>query len=142
MAKILVVEDEDGIAFALETDLQAEGYEVAVINDGLEAVNRARSEAFDLVLLDIMLSGKDGFEVCRELRRSGLKTPIVLLTARTRTAEKIVGLDVGADDFVTKPFSVGELRSRVNAMLRRSRREPQRCGEVLSPNPDNLRIEK
>jgi DNA-binding response OmpR family regulator len=121
MAKILVVEDEGGIAFALETDLVREGYEVSVINDGLEAVRRARSEAFDMILLDIMLPSKDGFEVCRELRRSGLKMPIILLTARTHETEKIVGLDVGADEYVTKPFSPRELRARIGAMLQGAR---------------------
>ena len=120
MAKILVVEDEAGIAFALETDLQTEGYEVAVVGDGQQAVGRARSETFDLILLDVMLPSKDGFEVCRELRRAGLRTPIILLTAKTHETEKIVGLDVGADDYVTKPFSPRELRARIRAMLRRA----------------------
>lgn len=123
MAKILVVEDEAGIAFALETDLQTEGYDVAVVGDGVEAVKRARAESFDLILLDVMLPSKDGFEVCRELRRSGLRTPIILLTAKTNEAEKIVGLDVGADDYVTKPFNPGELRARIRAMLRRANRD-------------------
>jgi DNA-binding response OmpR family regulator len=120
MHKILVIEDEPGIAFSLESDLQTEGYDVAVVGDGAEAVIRARAEAFDLILLDIMLPSKDGFEVCRELRRGGLKTPIILLTAKTHEAEKILGLDVGADDYVTKPFSPRELRARIRAMLRRS----------------------
>lgn len=132
MAKILVVEDEAGIAFALETDLQTEGYDVAVTSDGLDAVRRARSEQFDLILLDIMLPSKDGFEVCRELRRSGLKTPIILLTAKANEAEKVVGLDVGADDYVTKPFSPRELRARIRAMLRRAKLEEGKdCGENL-----------
>jgi two-component system alkaline phosphatase synthesis response regulator PhoP len=120
MAKILVVEDEAGIAFALETDLQAEGYDVQVTGDGVDAVKLALSEKFDLILLDVMLPSKDGFEVCRDLRRSGLTTPIMLLTAKTQETEKIVGLDVGADDYVTKPFSPRELRARIRAMLRRS----------------------
>jgi DNA-binding response OmpR family regulator len=120
MVKILVIEDEPGIAFGIESDLQTEGYEVAVVGDGVEAVRRARAEAFDLILLDIMLPHKDGFEVCRELRHSGLKTPIILLTAKTHEAEKILGLDVGADDYVTKPFSPRELRARIRALLRRA----------------------
>src|ERR1700758_3168189 len=99
MVKILVVEDEPGIAFGLESDLQTEGYDVAVVDDGAEAVRRARAEAFDLILLDVMLPSKDGFEVCRELRRGGVKTPIILLTAKTQEAEKVMGLDVGADDY-------------------------------------------
>jgi DNA-binding response OmpR family regulator len=124
MVKILVVEDEAGIAFALEIDLQTEGYEVVVVSDGQEAVKRARAEAFDIILLDIMLPSKDGFEVCRELRRSGLKTPIILLTAKAQETEKIVGLDVGADDYVTKPFSPRELRARIRALLRRAVPDP------------------
>jgi len=120
MVKILVIEDEPGIAFGLESDLQTEGYEVAVVSDGAEAVQRARAEFFDLILLDIMLPHKDGFEVCRELRRGGLMTPIILLTAKTHEAEKIMGLDVGADDYVTKPFSPRELRARIRALLRRA----------------------
>jgi DNA-binding response OmpR family regulator len=129
MVKILVVEDEAGIAFGLKIDLQTEGYEVAVVSDGLEAVEHARTGEFDLILLDIMLPSRDGLEVCRELRRSGLKTPIILLTAKTHEAEKIVGLDVGADDYVTKPFSPRELRARIRALLRRANEDGQPdCG--------------
>ena len=140
MTKILVIEDEPGIAFSLESDLQTEGYEVAVVGDGIEAVQRARAEAFDLILLDVMLPRKDGFEVCRELRRGGLKTPIILLTAKTHEAEKILGLDVGADDYVTKPFSPRELRARIRALLRRASAEPgdQRAEEVLRFGPFEL----
>jgi len=128
MARILVVEDEPGIAFSLEIDLKTEGYEVEVVTDGAEATPRALSQAFDLILLDVMLPNKDGFEVCRELRHQGLKIPIILLTAKTHEAEKILGLDVGADDYVTKPFSPRELRARIRAQLRRAasgRGEPQ-----------------
>ena len=119
-AKVLIVEDERGIAMALEDDLTLEGYRVAVIGDGAEAVKRARSETFDVILLDVMLPGKDGFEVCRELRRGGIKTPILMLTARAQEAEKVLGLEAGADDYVTKPFGVRELRARIAALLRRS----------------------
>jgi DNA-binding response OmpR family regulator len=83
------------------------------------AARRAREACFDLVILDVMLPGKDGFEVCRELRRAGLKTPILMLTARTQEAEKVLGLELGADDYVTKPFGTRELRARVRALLRR-----------------------
>jgi two-component system alkaline phosphatase synthesis response regulator PhoP len=120
MAKILVVEDEPGIAFGLESDLQMEGYEVAVVGEGDKAVIQACAEPFDLILLDVMLPNKDGFEVCRELRRRGMKTPIIMLTAKTQEAEKVMGLDVGADDYVTKPFSPRELRARIRAVLRRT----------------------
>ncbi len=122
MIRILIVEDEPGIAFGLENDLATEGYHVAVVSDGAEAVRRARAEAFDLKLLDVMLPAKDGFEVCRELRHGGMKIPIILLTAKTQEAEKVLGLDVGADDYVTKPFSPRELRARIRALLRRATR--------------------
>ena len=120
-ARILVVEDEKGIAMALEDDLTLEGYQVEVIGDGALAAKRARETAFDVILLDVMLPGKDGFEVCRELRRGGIRTPIIMLTARAQEAEKVLGLESGADDYVTKPFGVRELRARIAAQLRRSR---------------------
>ena len=119
-ARILVVEDEPGIAFALDADLQSEGYGVTVATTGDEALKVARAEAFDLVLLDVMLPGKDGFEVCRELRRAAVRTPIIMLTAKAHEAEKVMGLELGADDYMTKPFSPRELRARIKAVLRRS----------------------
>ena len=120
MTRILVVEDEPGIAFGLEMDLETEGYGVEIVPDGNAAVERGGTGGFDLILLDLMLPGKDGFEVCRELRRSGCKTPIIMLTAKTRETDKVLGLDLGADDYVTKPFSPKELQSRIKAVLRRA----------------------
>jgi two-component system alkaline phosphatase synthesis response regulator PhoP len=120
MSRLLVVEDEPGIAFALETDLRSEGYDVTVATTGDDGSQRARTEPFDLVLLDVMLPGKDGFEVCREIRRAGIRTPIILLTAKSQEAEKVMGLELGADDYVTKPFSPRELRARIKAALRRA----------------------
>ena len=120
MARILVVEDEPPLAMALEDDLKLEGYEVEVVRDGETASRRAREQAFDLIILDVMLPHKDGFEVCRELRRAGLRTSVILLTARTQESDKVLGLELGADDYVTKPFSPRELRARVKAALRRS----------------------
>ena len=117
---ILVVEDEPAIALGLEADLTVEGYEVDVAGDGLTALRRARETAFDLIVLDVMLPGKDGFEVCRELRRGGLRTPILMLTAKAQEAEKVMGLELGADDYVTKPFGTRELRARIKALLRRT----------------------
>ena len=121
MTRVLVVEDEPGIAMALEDDLRLEGYTVDVCGDGCDAVTRGLQSRFDVILLDIMLPGKDGFEVCRELRRNGVSTPILMLTARAQESEKVLGLEVGADDYVTKPFGVRELRARIAALLRRSR---------------------
>jgi DNA-binding response OmpR family regulator len=120
MKRILIVEDEPSIALALDDDLRREGYETEVAADGDTAAQKARSREWDLILLDVMLPGKDGFEVCRELRQAGIRTPILLLTARTHEAEKVLGLELGADDYVTKPYSARELRARIKALLRRS----------------------
>ena len=120
MTRILVVEDEPGIALGLEDDLRLEGYDVEVMGDGAAASRRAREGGFDLILLDIMLPGKDGFEICRELRRAGMRVPILMLTAKTQEAEKVMGLELGADDYVTKPFGTRELRARIKALLRRA----------------------
>ena len=124
MTRILVVEDEPKLAMCLEDDLKLEGYDVEVQGDGESASRRAREGEFDLIILDVMLPKKDGFEVCRELRRAGLRTPVILLTAKTQESDKVLGLELGADDYVTKPFSPRELRARVKAMLRRTSAEP------------------
>jgi DNA-binding response OmpR family regulator len=123
MKRILVVEDESSIAFALQLDLKSEGYEVEIEPDGEGALKRAKKESFDLILLDVMLPRMDGFEVCRQLRLEGSKTPIIMLTAKTQEAEKVLGLEIGADDYVTKPYSPRELRARVKAVLRRTEEE-------------------
>jgi DNA-binding response OmpR family regulator len=119
MSKILVVEDEPGIAIGLRDDLAIEGYAVEIASDGDAACRLARQSSFDLILLDLMLPRKDGFTVCRELRRLGNRTPIIILTAKAQEAEKVLGLELGADDYVTKPFSPLELRARIKAVLRR-----------------------
>jgi DNA-binding response OmpR family regulator len=120
VSRVLVVDDEPNIAFALETDLTHEGHVVTVAKTGDEALALAAVGGYDLVLLDIMLPGRDGFEVCRELRRRGVRTPILMLTAMAQEAEKVMGLELGADDYLTKPFSPRELRARVKALLRRA----------------------
>jgi DNA-binding response OmpR family regulator len=133
MSRILIVEDDKDLAFGLSDDLQVEGYEVEVVSDGESATKRAREDQWDLILLDIMLPHKDGFEVCRQLRHSGIRTPIIMLTARAQEAEKILGLELGADDYITKPFNPRELRARVKAVLRRievEKPEIYRFGEV------------
>jgi len=119
MTRILVVEDEPDIALGLQDDLTRQGYEVETVADGESAIRRASSETWDLILLDVMLPKIDGFEVCRELRRLHVRTPIILLTAKVQEAEKVLGLELGADDYVTKPFSPRELRARIKAVLRR-----------------------
>jgi DNA-binding response OmpR family regulator len=119
-ARILVVEDDRAIATALEDDLRLEGYDVEVVGDGPSAIERASHSRFDLMLLDVMLPGRDGFEVCRELKRRGTETTILLLTARGGESDKVLGLDLGADDYVTKPYSPKELRARIRVLLRRA----------------------
>ena len=130
MSRILIVEDDLAIAVALEDDLRLEGYSVDVVRDGEAAIQHARRGAFDLILLDVMLPKKDGFDVCRELRRAGVAAIILLLTARTAETEKVLGLDVGADDYVTKPYSPKELRARIRALLRRTTPETTTAGIV------------
>jgi DNA-binding response OmpR family regulator len=117
--RILIVEDEPDIVFSLQEDFSRQGYATSVAQDGDTAIRRGRTEQWDLILLDVMLPGADGFEVCATLRRAGVRTPIILLTARARESEKEFGLDAGADDYVTKPFSLRELRARIRAQLRR-----------------------
>jgi len=119
MPRILVVEDEPDIALGLIDDLTLEGHSVEMVTDGENASRLGREPRWDLIVLDVMLPKKDGFDVCRDLRRAGVKTPIILLTARTHEAEKVLGLELGADDYVTKPFSPRELRARIKAVLRR-----------------------
>jgi two-component system alkaline phosphatase synthesis response regulator PhoP len=124
MTRILVGEDEPTIAIGLHDDLQIEGFEVEVVSDGEAGLRAAGRGVFDLILLDVMLPGKDGFTVCRELRSAGVHVPIILLTARGQEADKVTGLALGADDYVTKPFSPRELVARVHAILRRAARPP------------------
>jgi DNA-binding response OmpR family regulator len=130
MSRILIVEDDLAIAVALEDDLRLEGYDVDVARDGVAAVTQARNGAFNLIVLDVMLPKKDGFEVCREIRRAGVASMVLLLTARTTDTDKIVGLDLGADDYLTKPYNPGELRARIRALLRRSTTDRMRGGVV------------
>ena len=119
MPKVLVVEDEEALAIGLEDDLRTEGYDVTLVRDGLSAVRLALSEPFAVIVLDVMLPGRDGFDICRDIRRAGKKTPIIMLTAKAQESDKVLGLDIGADDYVTKPFSPRELRARVKAAIRR-----------------------
>jgi len=119
MTRILLVEDEPSIAAGVRDDLQFEGYTVDVVGDGISASSRGLQGQYDLILLDIMLPRKDGFTVCRELRDAGVHTPVIMLTARGQEADKVLGLEFGADDYITKPFSRRELQSRVKAALRR-----------------------
>lgn len=122
--RILLVEDDEGLRSALSDRLEAEGYAVKMAADGAAGEAMAASGEFDLMLLDLMLPGKGGLDVCRDVRRTGINLPILILTARGETYEKVLGLKLGADDYVTKPFEVIELLARIEALLRRSGRLP------------------
>ncbi|MEW5935388.1 MAG: response regulator transcription factor [Bacillota bacterium] len=117
--RLLVVEDEPGIAAFLRQGLTEEGYAVDVVGDGERAIEFALSVPYDAIILDILLPKKDGFQVCAELRRRGLRTPILMLTARGAVEDRVRGLDTGADDYLMKPFAFAELLARVRALLRR-----------------------
>jgi two-component system, OmpR family, response regulator VicR len=136
--KILVVDDEQPIADILKFNLEKEGYEVVLAFDGIEAVNLAFSERPDLILLDLMLPGKDGMDVCREVR-TRLETPIIMLTAKDGEIDKVLGLELGADDYVTKPFSARELLARVKAQMRRQAKN-QVTEEEQASAPQGLHL--
>jgi two-component system, OmpR family, copper resistance phosphate regulon response regulator CusR len=119
--RILIVEDEPGTAEMLSKGLREQTYAVDVAVDGEEAVYQAAVNDYDLILLDVMLPRKDGFEVCREVRASGSTVPVLMLTARDRVGDRVAGLDTGADDYLTKPFDFHELTARVRALMRRGR---------------------
>lgn len=117
---ILVVEDEQALRNALVVRLRSEGYEVDTADDGQVGLEKATNQPFDLIILDLMLPYRNGLDVCRDLRQRGLATPILILTVRDQTVDKVVGLKLGADDYMTKPFEAAELMARVEALLRRS----------------------
>ncbi len=118
--RILLIEDEPGLCLTLSDRLHIEGYAVEVSFDGEDGYNQAQNQAYDLILLDLMLPNKNGYEVCRDLRQLGLATPILMLTARDQTMDKVLGLKIGADDYLTKLFEMPELLARVEALLRRA----------------------
>jgi DNA-binding response OmpR family regulator len=124
MDKILIIEDDKAILMGLEDDLQFEGYDVATASDGKDGLKQALGGGFQLIILDILLPGLNGFEVCKKLREAGVKTPILMVTAaKTEEMDKVVGLELGADDYVTKPVGSRELVARVKAILRRAGKE-------------------
>ena len=123
MDKILIVEDDKAILMGLKDDLEFEGYKVTPASNGKEGLNKALDGSFQLIVLDILLPGLNGFEVCKKLREAGVGTPILMLTAaKTEETDKVVGLELGADDYVTKPIGSRELVARVKAILRRTRK--------------------
>jgi two-component system alkaline phosphatase synthesis response regulator PhoP len=118
--RVLLVEDEPGLVLTLTDRLRSEGYGVTSATDGTTGLAQAANEPFDVMLLDVMLPGMNGFEVCRELRRRGVTTPVIMLTARGQTVDKVQGLKIGADDYLTKPFDMLELLARIEVQLRRT----------------------
>src|SRR6202012_461069 len=125
MAQILVVDDEPAVRSALERALRVEGYDVQLAADGREALDLLAERAADAVILDVMMPGIDGLEVCRRLRAAGDRTPILMLTARETVEDRVAGLEAGADDYLVKPFALAELLARVKALLRRSAPEDE-----------------
>jgi two-component system alkaline phosphatase synthesis response regulator PhoP len=121
--RILLVEDEPGLVLTVTDLLAAEGYEVEDAPDGLSGLEKAKKGGYDLILLDVMLPGKSGFDVCRDLRQSGIDTPILMLTAKSQVVDRVVGLKLGADDYLTKPFEPMELVARIEALLRRVKKD-------------------
>jgi two-component system, OmpR family, alkaline phosphatase synthesis response regulator PhoP len=118
--RVLLVEDERGLVITLTDRLSEEGYEVESAGNGTVAMQRAAAASFDVIILDVMLPHSSGFDVCRDLRHRGIKTPVLMLTARSQVTDKVVGLKLGADDYLTKPFAMMELLARLEALLRRT----------------------
>ena len=118
--RVLLVEDEPGLVVTLTDRLKSEGYQVSSATDGPSALSVASKQHFDVILLDVMLPGVSGFDVCRDLRQQGIKTPIIMLTARGQVMDKVLGLKIGADDYLTKPFDMLQLLARVEVQLRRA----------------------
>jgi two-component system alkaline phosphatase synthesis response regulator PhoP len=133
MQKILIIEDEPNIRELVLYNLNQNGYEGLAAEDGLQGLSIARGEKPDLILLDIMLPGKNGYDICKELRSEGNKTPIIMLTAKNEEIDKVLGLEFGADDYISKPFGIRELMARIKAVLRRYENSPEQG--VLSGNP-------
>ena len=126
MEKVLIVEDEPDMVMGLKDNLEIEGYQVLTATDGLAGLDVALNSCPDLILLDIMLPKLNGFEVCKQLRQKGMDTPIIMLTAKGQEVDKVLGLELGADDYITKPFSIRELLARVKAVLRRPRQPSEK----------------
>lgn len=137
--KILVVEDEPKVAGALKEGLEEEGYEITVAQTGEEGFFHASSYGFDLIILDIMLPGRDGIEILQTLRRQGAKIPVLLLTAKDAIEDRVLGLDAGADDYLIKPFAFPELGARIRALLRRNKAESESALQIGDLELDPLR---
>lgn len=142
--KLLVVEDELRIAYSLKKGLEQENYTVELAHNGVDGFDLASTGQFDLIVLDLMLPKKDGLTICKDLRKEGIKTPILMLTAKSDLDEKILGLDSGADDYVTKPFALEEFLARIRALLRRPQTLEDsliKCGSLVI-NPISYEISR
>ncbi len=137
MKQILIIEDDPAIRIGMKETLTSEGYSVQEADTGIKGFEIASQKNFDLILLDLILPGKDGVEVCKDLRSGGVKTPIIMVTSRKDEVDKILGLEIGADDYVTKPFSIRELLARVKALIRRSTFD---TGEIEEVNFADFKI--
>lgn len=139
-----MVEDETKLANAVRRALQLQKYAVDIAYDGQSGLDLAVGESFDLIILDVMLPGIDGMEICRRIRREGIKTPVLMLTAKGRISDKITGLDTGADDYMVKPFSFEELFARIRALFRRSVQSPDPLLQVkdLTLDPVSFKVER
>jgi len=139
MKKILIIEDASAIRMPLVDDFKFEGYQVDSAATGTEGLEKAMNLDLDIIILDLMLPGLDGLEICKELRRRDIGTPIIILTAKSQQFDKVLGLELGADDYITKPFSMFELRARVKALLRRSEiRNHQTAAATIQLGPFEL----
>src|SRR6476646_4348536 len=118
--RVLIIEDERGLVLTLTDRLRAEGYEVDAATDGIAGLERATRERWDVILLDVMLPGANGFDVCRDMRQRGVTAPVIMLTARGQVFDKVLGLKLGADDYLSKPFEMIELLARIEAQIRRA----------------------
>jgi DNA-binding response OmpR family regulator len=142
MKKILIIEDDESILIGLEDNLRHEGYAVTTATDGKSGLRAAVETEPDVILLDLMLPGMDGYSVCRELRKKEVDIPVIMLTAKTKETEKVKGLNIGADDYVTKPFSIKELMARIDAVLRRYERTKSSKKQRLSAYDfDDIRLD-
>ena len=125
LSRILLVEDEEHLQEAIRLNLELEGFEIEVADTGTKALKKTDEQRFNLIILDVMLPGKDGFQVCRELHERGIEGPVLMLTARTQLADRVAGLKGGADDYMVKPFEPSELLARIEALLRRVNKQRQ-----------------
>lgn len=132
MYKVLIIEDEPKIARFLELELKHEGYETTVKTDGREGYSEAQSGLYDLIVLDLMLPSLSGIEICRRLRQEQIDTPIIMLTAKDDVSDKVTGLDVGADDYMTKPFAIEELFARMRVLLKHAKAQESSKAEILT----------